>query len=427
MKLLLTNARLIDPEAGSETRGALLIEDGRIKAVGDIDAPGVERIDCRGKALAPGIIDMRVFIGEPGFRHRESYRTGGQAAAAGGVTTIIAQPMTDPVIDDPAVVESIRRRADEICPVRVRVMGALTQGLHGKCMSEMGFLHDAGVVAFTDGDAPVADPIVFRRCLTYARELGALVVHHPQEPILSAAGCATEGFFSTKLGLPGVPAMAERMMLERDLALVELTGARYHADQLSTAAAVEVLRAAKARGLPVTASASIHHLTLNELDIGDWRSFFKFDPPLRCEEDRQALVEAVADGVIDVVTSAHMPQDEETKRVPFEIAAHGATGMETLLSAAMQLVHGGALDLPTLFARLSTAPARLLGLEGGSLRVGAPADLVLFDPDAPYVLDRSKLRARSKNTPYDLRRMEGKVIATFVGGAQVFGAAGEMA
>jgi dihydroorotase len=221
--------------------------------------------------------------------------------------------------------------------------------------------------------------------------------------------------------------MAERMMLERDLALVELTGARYHADQLSTAAAVEVLRAAKARGLPVTASASIHHLTLNELDIGDWRSFFKFDPPLRCEEDRQALVEAVADGVIDVVTSAHMPQDEETKRVPFEIAAHGATGMETLLSAAMQLVHGGALDLPTLFARLSTAPARLLGLEGGSLRVGAPADLVLFDPDAPYVLDRSKLRARSKNTPYDLRRMEGKVIATFVGGAQVFGAAGEMA
>jgi dihydroorotase len=364
---------------------------------------------------------MCVFIGEPGYRHRESYRTGGQAAAAGGVTTIIAQPMTEPPIDDPAVVESIRRRADEICPVRVHVMGALTAGLQGKCMSEMGFLHDAGAVAFTDGDHPVADPAVLRRCMTYARQLGALIVHHPQEPTLTAAGCATEGFFSTKLGLPGIPAIAERMMLERDLALVELTGARYHADQLSTAAAVEVLRAAKERGLPVTASASIHHLTLNELDIGDWRSFFKFNPPLRSEEDRRALVEAVADGVIDVITSAHMPQDEETKRVPFEIAAPGAIGLETLLSASMQLVHAGALDLPTLFRRLSTAPARLLGLEGGSLAVRAPADLVLFDPGAPYVLDRSTLRSRSKNTPYDLRRMEGKVIATFVGGVQVHG------
>jgi dihydroorotase len=421
MTLLLANARLIDPEAGTETRGDLLIEGGRIKAVGHGLGPALRTIDCVGKALAPGIVDMCVFIGEPGYRHRESYRTGGQAAAAGGVTTIIAQPMTEPPIDDPAVVESIRRRADEICPVRVHVMGALTAGLQGKCMSEMGFLHDAGAVAFTDGDHPVADPAVLRRCMTYARQLGALIVHHPQEPTLTAAGCATEGFFSTKLGLPGIPAIAERMMLERDLALVELTGARYHADQLSTAAAVEVLRAAKERGLPVTASASIHHLTLNELDIGDWRSFFKFNPPLRSEEDRRALVEAVADGVIDVITSAHMPQDEETKRVPFEIAAPGAIGLETLLSASMQLVHAGALDLPTLFRRLSTAPARLLGLEGGSLAVRAPADLVLFDPGAPYVLDRSTLRSRSKNTPYDLRRMEGKVIATFVGGVQVHG------
>ncbi|MGG7567251.1 dihydroorotase [Rhodovulum sp. DZ06] len=417
MSLLLKNALLVDPEAGTETLGDLRVENGLIA---DPDGPAAQVIDCGGKALAPGIIDMNVFIGEPGFRHRESYRTGGLAAAAGGVTTIIAQPMTDPVIDDPAVVESIRRRADEICPVNVRVMGALTGGLEGKTMSEMGFLQDAGAVAFTDGPTPVANPVVFRRCLSYAASIGALVVHHPQEPTLSKAGCATEGFFATKLGLPGVPPAAERIMLERDLALVEITGARYHADQVSTAEGVERIRAAKARGLKVSASASIHHLTLNEFDIGEWRTFFKFDPPLRSEDDRMALVEGVAEGVIDVITSAHMPQDEETKRVPFEIAARGAIGLETLLSAAMQLRAAGALDLAALFARLSLAPARLLGLPGGRLSVGAPADLVLFDPNAPFVMDRFGLESRSKNTPYDGRRMEGRVLRTFVAGREVY-------
>ncbi len=415
-RLALTDARLIDPEAGTETRGGLLIADGRIAQVGGEMPSDVARIDCAGKVLAPGIVDMRVFIGEPGARHKESYRTGGAAAAAGGVTTIVSQPATDPPIDDPAMIQFVARRAAEICPVNVRVMGALTRGLQGAQMSEMGFLRDAGAVAFTDCDAPVADPNVMRKCMTYARSLGALVVHHPQEPTFAAGGCATSGFFSTKLGLPGVPAMAERMMLERDLALVEMTGARYHADMLSTAQALDVLRRAKDKGLPVTAGASVHHLTLNEYDIADYRTFFKFDPPLRAEDDRAALVEAVAEGLIDVITSSHKPEDEELKRLPFEQAAHGAVGLETLLSAALQLVHGGALDLPALFARLSLAPARLLGLEGGRLAAGAPADLVLFDPDAPYVLDRSTLRSRSKNTPYDLRRMEGRVLRTFVGG-----------
>lgn len=419
MSLLLKNARLIDPEAGTETLGDLRIENGVIAAVGETGGHADEVVDCHGKALAPGIVDMNVFIGEPGFRHRESYRTGGRAAAAGGVTTIVAQPMTDPVIDDPAVVESIMRRAEEICPVNVHVMGALTDGLAGKTMSEMGFLKDAGAVAFTDGTRTVANPMVFRRCLTYAKAIDALVVHHPQEPVLSSGGCATEGFFATKLGLPGVPKIAERMMLERDLALVELTGARYHADRISTAEGVELIRAAKARGLRVSASASIHHLTLNEYDIGDWRSFFKFSPPLRAEDDRVALVEGVAEGVIDCVVSGHMPLDEEVKRLPFETAEPGAIGLETLLSAAMQLVTAGATDLPTLFARLSLAPARLLGLPGGRLAPGAPADLVLFDPAAPYVLDRFSLLSRSKNTPYDGRRMEGRVLRTFVAGREV--------
>lgn len=419
--LHLADARLIDPEAGTETRGDLLVKDGRIAALGTVSAPaGAQRLDCRGRALAPGIVDMKVFVGEPGARHRESYRTAGAAAAAGGVTTIVAQPDTDPALDDPAMIQFVQRRAAEVCPVNVHVMGALTQGCQGEAMAEMGFLRDAGAVAFTDGDRALADPVVFRRCLSYARALGALVVHHPQEPAFARAGCATESFFASKLGLPGIPAMAERMMLDRDLALAELTGARYHADQLSTAGALDPLARAKAAGLPVTAGASIHHLTLNELDIEPYRTFFKLDPPLRGEADRGALVQALADGLIDVVTSAHLPQDEELKRLPYEQAAPGAVGLETLLSAALQLVHAGALDLPTLFARLSLTPARLLSLETGRLSPGAPADLVLFDPDAPWVLDRADLRSRSRNTPYDLRRMTGRVLGSWVAGRRVF-------
>jgi dihydroorotase len=282
----------------------------------------------------------------------------------------------------------------------------------------MGFLRDAGAVAFTDANHAVADPVVMRRCMIYARSLDALVVHHPQESRFD--GCATEGFFATKLGLPGAPAMAERMMLERDLALVELTGARYHADMISTRGAIGAIAAAKARGLPVTAGASIHHLTLNELDIADYRTYFKFDPPLRAEDDRAALVRAVAEGVVDVIVSSHQPEDEELKRLPFEEAATGAVGLETLLPAALRLVHSGEIGLAALFAKLALGPARLLGLSGGRLAAGAPADLVLFDPDAPFVLDRYDLKSRSKNTPFDAARMQGKVLRTFVGGAQVF-------
>lgn len=419
--LLLRNARLIDPEAGTETSGDLLIEDGAVAAVGSVRAPaGTPAHDCGGHALAPGIVDMNVFVGEPGARHRESFRTAGEAAAAGGVTTLVVQPGTEPAIDDPAMVGFVQARAAEVCAVRVAVMGALTAGRGGERMAELGFLRDAGVVAVTDGNRPVADAAVFRRCLSYARALGLPVVHHPQEPALSRGTCATESFLATKLGLPAAPAAAERIMTERDLALAELTGARLILDQLSTQGALEALARARAAGVPVAATASVHHLTLNELDIGDWRSFFRLDPPLRSEDDRMALVQAVADGLVEAITSAHMPWDEEMKRLPFEEARPGAVGLETLLPAALQLVHAGALSLPTLFARLSLGPARLLGLPGGRLAPGAPADLVLFDPDAPFVLDRATLRSRSRNTPYDGRRMQGRVLATWVGGRPVF-------
>ncbi|MFC5737807.1 dihydroorotase [Sinirhodobacter huangdaonensis] len=420
MTLFLQNARLIDPERLSETPGNLLIAEGRIVALGDIAAPGgAEVIDCAGKCLAPGIVDLGVKIGEPGERHKESFRTAGRAAAAGGVTTVIARPDTLPAIDTPESLEFATRRAAE-APVRIRHMAALTKGRDGREMTEIGFLMDAGAVAFTDAEAVTTDAKVLSRAFTYARALGAMVVGHPQEPGLSHGAAVTSGKFASLRGLPGVSPMAERIGLERDLALVEMTGVRYHADQITSAAALPALARAKAAGLDVTAGVSIHHLTLNEFDVGDYRTFFKMTPPLRSEEDRLAAVQAVADGLIDVICSMHTPADEESKRLPFEQAASGAVGLETLLPAALRLYHAGALSLPQLFRAMALNPAKRLGLPQGRLAEGAPADLVLFDPDAPFVLDRFTLHSKSKNTPFDGTRMEGKVLATFVAGVQVY-------
>ena len=417
MTLHLSNARLIDP-AGREGLGAVVIKDGLIAEVNwGSEAKG---IDCGGHCLAPGIIDIGVKVCEPGERHKESFRSAGRAAAAGGITTMVTRPDTDPVIDSPEVLEFVRRRAADALPIRVLPMAALTKGRQGREMSEIGFLLDAGAVAFSDTDHVVQDARVLQRCMTYARSLGALVIAHPQEPVLSGGACMTSGAFASKLGLPAVSSMAERMQLQRDLTLVEMTGVRYHADQITTARALPILARAKAMGLKVTAGTSVHHLTLNEFDVDDYRTFFKVKPPLRSEDDRMATVEAVASGLIDIISSMHTPQDEESKRLPFEEAASGAVALETLLPAALQLVHAGHMDLPTLFRALTLNPAKLLGLPQGRLEVGAPADLILFDPDVPLVLERSKLHSKSKNTPFDSRRMQGRVLRTFVGGVQAF-------
>ena len=416
------NARLIDPEAGTDSPGSLTVRDGAILGRDAKPPKGAEVVDCRGKCLAPGIVDWGVKIGEPGERHRESFRSAGLAAAAGGVTTIIARPDTAPAIDTPEVLEFVTRRAQESAPVRIRHMAALTKGREGREMTEIGFLLDAGAVAFTDVFVVAPDTKALSRALTYARSLGALVVGHPQEPGLSKGAAATSGKFASLRGLPAVSPLAERMGLERDLALVEMTRARYHADQITTAAALPALQRAKAAGLDVTAGTSIHHLTLNEFDVGDYRTFFKLTPPLRSEDDRQAVIAALADGTIDVVASFHTPADEESKRLPFEEAAAGAVALETFLPAAMRLYHGGHLTLPALFRAMALNPARRLNLPQGRLAEEAPADLVLFDPDAPFQLDRFALRSKSKNTPFDGARMEGKVLATWVGGAQVFAA-----
>jgi dihydroorotase len=420
MTLFLQNARIIDPEQDTETLGNLVIDAGVIAAIGLLNAPkGAQIMDCDGKYLAPGIVDLGVKIGEPGERHRESFRSAGLAAAAGGVTTVIARPDTLPAIDTPETLEFVTRRAAE-APVRIHHMAALTKGREGREMTEISFLLDAGALAFSDGDRVVTDTKVLSRALTYARSLGALVVGHPQDPGLSMGAAVTSGKFASLLGLPGVHPMAERIGLDRDLGLIEMTGARYHADQITCARSLPALERAKKNGLDVTAGVSIHHVTLNELDVGDYRSFFKLSPPLRAEEDRVAVVEAVASGLIDILCSMHTPQDEESKRLPYEEAAAGAVALETFLPAAMRLYHSGALSLPALFRAMALNPAKRLGLPQGRMAVGAPADLVLFDPDAPFLLDRWTLKSKSKNTPFDGQRMEGRVLATFVGGRQVF-------
>ena len=414
-----TNARLINPETLTDDPGSLTINGDTIHALGTAAPKGAQIIDCHGLCLAPGIVDIGVKIGEPGDRHKESFRSASLAAAAGGVTTIIARADTDPAIDSPEVLEFVTRRAAEY-PVRIHHMAALTKGRKGQEMTEIGFLLDAGAIAFSDGDHVVTDTKVLSRALTYARSLGALIIGHPQDPGLSHGAAVTSGKFASLYGLPGVSPMAERLGLDRDLGLVEMTGARYHADQITTARSLPALARAKRNGLDVTAGVSIHHLTLNELDVGDYRTFFKVKPPLRSEDDRLAMVQAVADGLIDIICSMHTPQDEESKRLPFEEAAAGAVALETFLPAAMRLFHAGAITLPQLFRAMALNPAKRLNLPQGRLTPGAPADLVLFDPNAPFLLDRAKLQSKSKNTPFDGQRMEGKVRATYVAGTQIF-------
>lgn len=416
MKTLLENARLIDPETGTETRGALMIDGG---VIGDAaDAPD-QTIDCHGQCLAPGIVDIGVKVSEPGERHKESFASAGRAAVAGGITTIVTRPDTDPAIDTPETLEFVERRASIDAAVNVLPMAALTKARAGREMTEIGFLMDAGAVAFTDCDRVITDTKVFSRALTYARSCGALVVGHVQEPGLSSGGAVTSGKFATLRGLSGVSPMAERMGLDRDVALLEMTGAAYHVDQITTARALPALERAKANGLDITAGVGIHHLTLNEMDVADYRTFFKLKPPLRAEEDRLAVVEAVASGLIDIICSMHTPQDEESKRLPYEEAASGAVALETLLPAALRLVHNGYLDMPTLFRALSLNPANRLGLPCGRLTPGAPADLVLFDPDASHRLDRFALKSKSKNTPFDGTILQGRVTATYVGGVNM--------
>src|SRR5262245_5993309 len=418
------NARLIDPATGRDEPGGALVKDGLIADIGPHlrrnASDGARVIDCKGHVLCPGLIDMQVFTGEPGQEHRETLKTASQAAAAGGVTTMVVMPDTEPVIDQVALVDFIQRRARDNAVVNVHVMAAMTKGLKGAEMTEIGLLQRAGAIAFTNGKTSVANTRIMRNVLLYAKDFGALIVHHTEDPHLTEGTVMNSGEVATRLGLPGVDKAAETIVLERDVRLVELTGGRYHAAQLSCAESLAVVRAAKARGLPVTCGVSINHLTLNENDIGSYRTYFRLNPPLRAEDDRAATVRALAAGEIDVIVSSHDPQDVDTKRRPFAEASDGAIGLETLLAAALRLYHNGEIGLLPLLRAVTAHPARLLGLPSGRLEKGAPADIILVDLDQPWVVDKAEMRARSQNSPFDESRMQGRVLLTMVAGSPVY-------
>jgi dihydroorotase len=419
--IALLNARLVDPERESETRGGLIVIDGLIAGVGaavtrDSIPADARIVDCAGDVVAPGLIDMRCFVGEPGAEHRETIASASAAAAAGGVTALVMRPDTNPCVDDPAVVDFILRRARDDAKVRIYPSAALTKGLAGHEISEIGLLAEAGAVAFSDGPLSVAEALTMRRAMTYARDFDALVAPVCEDRSLRGEGVMAEGLRASLLGLPGIPREAETIALERDLRLVGLTGARYHAALVSNRLSLTAIARARDEGLSVSCGVSINSLTLNELDVGDYRTFLKLSPPLRAEDERMALVEALSAGLIDVVSSDHDPQDVETKRLPFAEAAAGAIGVETMLSASLRLVAGGHVNLPRLIRAMTLRPAEILKLPTGRLAPGAPGDVIRFDPDEPYVLDPAKLHSRCRNTPFDEARLEGRVKLTLVAG-----------
>lgn len=423
-RTLFKNARLLDPATGLDQKGDLLVAGGKIAAVhsrAGADVSGAAVIDCHGHCLAPGLVDMRVELREPGREHEETMETGSAAAAAGGVTTMVALPNTEPAIDDVALVEFVARRSREIGGVHIHTYAAATRGLKGREITELGLLGAAGAVAFTDAHTAIADALVLRRALSYARTFDALIVQHPEEPSLAAGGQMTEGETATRLGLAGITPAAEVMMVERDLRLVEITGARYHAAHVSTGAAIEAIRAAKARRLPVSCDTAPPYFALNETAVGQYRTFAKLSPPLRSESDRRAVVAGLKDGTIDAIASDHSPHQQDSKRLPFASAEAGVIGLETLLPLTLELVHNGHLTLLQALRALSQRPAEILRLPAGRLAEGVPADLVLFDLDRPGRIEIDSFRSKSKNSPFDGRPVQGGVLKTVVDGRVIFG------
>ena len=419
------NARLLDPASGLDTEGDLLTDGEMIADFGpglfkDGIPEGTQTVDCAGLCLAPGLVDMRVQVREPGQEHKETIATASAAAAAGGVTTMVCLPNTDPILDGVSLVEFVMRRAQEIGLVNIHPYAAVTRGFNGRDLTEIGLLAAAGALGLTDAMQAVADAVVMRRALSYASAFGLPVIQHPEEPQLAADGAMNEGELSTRLGLPGIPAAAEVIMIERDLRLVELTGGRYHAAHLSTAEAVDAIRRAKDRGLAVTCDTAPHYFALNELAVGDYRTFAKVSPPLRSEEDRQAIVAGLADGTIDAIASDHSPHDQDSKRLPFAQAEFGIVGLETLLPLALELYHNGHMPLIDVIGAVTFRAADILGLPAGRLKAGAKADLALIDVDTPWQIDVAAFSSKSKNSPFDGRPVQGRVVRTVVSGRTVF-------
>ncbi|MFS8367133.1 dihydroorotase [Acetobacter oryzifermentans] len=422
--LLFENVRLIDPASGLDQPGRLLVRDGVIVGTDKAGAEGAPEeatvIDGKNAVLCPGLVDMRVEIGEPGYEYRETVSSAARAASAGGITTLAVLPTCKPAIDNPALVRMLRTRGEETGAITILPYGALTKGCEGKELAEIGLLHEAGAVAFTDGARALDPARLMRLALSYASGFGAMIVQHPEEPSLAGSGCATAGALATRLGLPGIPTAAEAIMIARDMRLAELTGGRLHFAHVSTGEGVALIRQAKERGLNVTCDTAPPYFDLNENTIGDFRTYAKFSPPLRSEEDRLAICAALADGTIDAIGSDHLPRDADDKRLPFAQAATGGTGLVTLLGVTLARVHDGTLTLPQALSLLTHRPAQLLGAECGTLAVGAAADLCLFDPEQSWLVEAGKLPGRAQNTPFDGRPLEGRVLGTWKAGRRVY-------
>ena len=418
--ILFQGARLLDPASGTDQVGDLLVEGGRIAGVGRIPPPpGARVVECQGLWLAPGLVDLHVHLREPGQEYKETIATGTRAAAAGGFTAVAAMPNTTPPNDNAAVTRFILQRAQEAGCCRVLPVAAITKGQQGRELTEFGDLLAAGAVAFSDDGLPVADPAVMRMAMEYAAGLGALIISHSEEPALSQGGCMNEGAVSVRLGLRGIPAQAEVVAVFRDCALAELTGCRLHIAHVSTAGAVEVVRRAKERGVKVTAETAPHYFSLTEEAVEGYDTNAKMNPPLRTEEDRQAVIQGLRDGTLDCIATDHAPHSSLEKECAFEVAANGIVGLETALPLTLELVREGHLSPLQAMALLSTGPASVLGMEPGRLAPGAPADLVLMDPDREFLLTPEALHSKGKNSPFLGRRLKGRAVMTLLAGRPV--------
>jgi len=418
----LINARIIDPKNQIDEIGGLIIDSkGLIKAIGKKVSNGnipseADKIDVKKQVLMPGIVDMRVFVGEPGFEYKENFRTLSNAALSGGVTSVVSMPNTSPVIDNVSMVDFLKRRGRDKSRINIFPAASLTKNTEGKQMTEFGLLKKKGIIAFTDGIKTVQDPQVMSRIMNFASQSKSLIMQHAEDNILSKDGLINEGEISTRLGLKGIPFLAEKIIVERDLSFLEEYFCRYHISQISSEKTLDVIKKAKEEGKIFTTGVSINNLTLNENDIGDFKTFLKLSPPLRTEKDRQSLVQGIKDGYIDVIVSDHKPEDEESKRLTFAQATTGASGVETLLSLVLELFHNKSVKLNKLIASITSNPAKILDVDKGNLKKGNDADFCIVDINKPWVVDKSKLKSKSKNTPIEDRKLQGQVLKTFIKG-----------
>jgi dihydroorotase len=425
-KKYLINAKIIDPSNNIDEDGGLIIDEkGKIEAVGkevsNLNLPSTaKKIDLRKQVIVPGLVDMRVFVGEPGYEYKENFRTLSDAALAGGVTSVVSMPNTSPVIDNVSIVDFLKRRGRDKSRINIYPAASLTKNTDGKQMTEFGLLKRKGIIAFTDGLKTVQDPQVMMRIMNFANQSNSLIMQHVEDNILSYEGLINEGEISTRLGLKGIPFLAEKIIVERDLSFLEEYNCRYHISQISSEKTILIIKKAKQEGKIFSSGVSINNLSLNENDIGDFKTFLKLSPPLRTEKDRISLVSGINDGTIDVIVSDHKPEDEESKRLTFAKAATGASGVETLLPLALELYHNKSVKLSRLISTMTNNPSNILGIDKGTLGVGKDADICVIDINKPWIVKKNELKSKSKNTPIEDRKLQGQVTKTFVKGDIAF-------